>query len=715
MKTSSNNNNIESNNRVSQVVIDLRPEVKHHEGYGREKVADVYFRTQVRAYSRQVYGDYSQEAHEAAEKATAAYYSEVVELLKGEGWTLLNDYAKWHTCPELTKGDQYLYVHPDSISGEVTPADIDALEAKFKALTACEYRGTDNYGDIILTRSEADERMLYRETYTEGIAATVKECTTTKRSNLYKDRGDALGCIRSRIAIQNKRTDLTGHGTGYYRERKAVAGFVQEEYDRLLEAGYIKEATGQNGRTLCRWINKKEEKELTKARREAEKAEKERKAAERQERYEARCKDLEAEALAQMPYKVGDIVTSRYGETGRVIEMHPEITGDIDSPHLVYEYTGKPLVNVVILDTNGKRHCAHWSVYTLEPAPEIKAIDVLQVGTMVRMPGVIGGLRVEEIDRKGDRVICVDGCKERHTYKGLDYFTTTAEEICIPEWLRICQYFEMDESFGHTRVLCTDIEPCCDALWPVLIRWEDGEEKGGIYLTSALDALNRKAYYYSEYQKLGHQETRPQEWLKKTTNEKRATYYRACVELERMAGDGLPLVIRADGADTEANPWNALEKRVKTARVFHLGDRVKMHYPYQCNEVTGVINRIRFDEGSLSLGGWCTHYDIRFDEEYQRPNNFGGKDTGVGNISPERIELVERAEFCPEPASEWLQPGEKVAHYLDYGDGTGDWLIGNVTGYELCDDGTVIVIYGEYRTPLKGMVKYQPEMDEKAA
>ena len=229
------------------------------------------------------------------------------------------------------------------------------------------------------------------------------------------------------------------------------------------------------------------------------------------------------------------------------------------------------------------------------------------------------------------------------------------------------------------------------------------------------EALTLAPDYYSEYQKLGHQEQRPQEWLKKTTNEKRAAYYRACVELERLAGDGLPLVIRADSADLSVNPWNALEKRVKTARVFHLGDRVKMQYPYQCDEVTGTICGIRFGQGCTWLGGWCTHYDVRFDEEYQRPNNFGGKDTGVGMVSPERIELVERAEFCPEPASEWLQPGEKVAHYLDYGDGTGDWLTGNVTGYELCDDGTVMVIYGEYRTPLKNMVKYQPEMDEKTA
>jgi hypothetical protein len=240
----------------------------------------------------------------------------------------------------------------------------------------------------------------------------------------------------------------------------------------------------------------------------------------------------------------------------------------------------------------------------------------------------------------------------------------------------------------------------------------DVELNGGEFLREAFTVVPD---YYSEYQRLGHQEARPTVWLKKTTNEKRAAYYRACVELERLAGDGLPLVIRADSADLSVNPWNALEKRVKTARVFHLGDRVKMQYPYQCNEVTGTICGIQFGQGCTWLGGWCTHYDIRFDEEYQRPNNFGGKDVGVGMVSPERIELVERAEFCPEPAADWLQPGEKVAHYLDYGDGTGDWLTGNVTGYELCDDGTVIVIYGEYRTPLKNMVKYRYEMDHKTA
>lgn len=398
------------------------------------------------------------------------------------------------------------------------------------------------------------------------------------------------------------------------------------------------------------------------------------KAASKNERtlaYTARCKELEAEALAQMPYKVGDTVTSRYGDTGRVIEMHPEVTGDIDSPHLIYEYDGKPTVNVVILDTDGKRHCAHWSFFTLQETLEITEAEGVKVGDKVKHAW-------------SDEVATVTSIR-----KG--YWDASDGEV----WL-----FTLD--FGKDTM----------GEWKTVLGPFKMELNGGDFRREAFTVVPD---YYSEYQKLGHQEQRPQEWLNKTTNEKRAAYYRACVELERLAGDGLPLVIRADSADLSVNPWNALEKRVKTARVFHLGDRVKMQYPYQCDEVTGTICGIRFGQGCTWLGGWCTHYDVRFDEEYQRPNNFGGKDTGVGMVSPERIELVERAEFCPEPAADWLQPGEKVAHYLDYGDGTGDWLTGNVTGYELCDDGTVIVIYGEYRTPLKNMVKYRYEMDHKTA
>ena len=514
MATTVNNNNIESNNGMSQVVIDLRPQVKHQDGHGREVLADVHFRIDVQAYTANLY-TYTKEAREESEKACEAYYSEVVELLKAEGWTLRKEKFGVGDCPQMVKGTQYLYCHPQDISGEVDPADIETLEAKIKTLTTCKYYATDNYGDIIVTTSESDEKHLYRDTYADGLASIWQECTTTKRSNLYKDKAEAEHCVRRRICIANRRADLNDIGTGSYNMRTPLLQFLMEEYDRLLQAGYIKEAEGRNGRTLCRWINKKEEKELNKARREAEKAEKERKAA--------------------------------------TLEPASEITEQREQN------------DACISSAESRRDKANG---------QITEAEGVKVGDKVR-------------HNKHEEVATVTAIREAFVNRcdGYRYLYTL--------------------DFGQS------------VLGPFQV-----ELNGGEFLREAFTLIPD---YYSEYQKLGHQEARPQEWLKNTTNEKRATYYRACVELERMAGDGLPLVIRADGADAEANPWNALEKRVKTARVFHLGDRVKMHYPYQCNEVTGVINRIRFD------------------------------------------------------------------------------------------DGTVIVIYGEYRTPLKGMVKYQPEMDDKAA
>ena len=273
MKTSKNNiQGNENKNGMSQVIIDLRPQVKQQDGHGREVLADVHFRINVRAYSNNLH-TYTQEAREESNKAVTAFDREVVELLTAEGWTLKTENYCPGECPELVKGTQYLYCHPQDISGQVNPADIEALEAKIKAMTTCKFFTTDNYGDIIVTTSEADEKQLYRDTYADGLAAIWQEVTTTKRSNLYKDKGEAEHCVRRRICIANRRADLNDIGTGSYNMRSPLLQFLMEEYDRLLKAGYIKEAEGRNGRTLCRWINKKEEKELNKARREAEKAE----------------------------------------------------------------------------------------------------------------------------------------------------------------------------------------------------------------------------------------------------------------------------------------------------------------------------------------------------------------------------------------------------------------------------------------------------------
>lgn len=262
MNTNDLNMNV-NNNGMCQTVIDLSPKVKQQNGHGREVLADVHFRIDVHAYTANLY-NYTQEARKESGKACEAYYNEVVKMLKAEGWTLKNEKYGVGNCPQMVKGTQYLYCHPQDISGRVNPADIEQLEAKIKGLKACKYSNTDNYGNIIVTTSESDEKQLYRDTYPNGLDAIWKEVITTKRSNLYKDKRQAEICVRLRICIVNCRADLNEIGTGSYNMRTPLLQYIAEEYDRLLQAGYIKETEGQNGCTLCRWANKKEEKQLKK-------------------------------------------------------------------------------------------------------------------------------------------------------------------------------------------------------------------------------------------------------------------------------------------------------------------------------------------------------------------------------------------------------------------------------------------------------------------
>lgn len=868
MKTSSNNNNIERLRKITFIIC-----------------VPFYACT------------YKEKGTKRAEKGYLnrdKFFAEIVSILQADGWTLTTmgetlDCGK-STCPELTKGNEHIYCHPEELTGEVQDekafAEILKGAASFRIVKK-------EAGDIYVCADNDEGKQLYRDTYRDCIDEVIRDVVYLK-TNIYGGlKGDWIDLDSATRIIGERVFIATKSNNDEYNSVTVLREYVTEQLCRLQDAGRIEATTNKHGQTVIKWPD------------------------ERTLAYNARCKELEAEALAQMPYKVGDTVKSRDGVAGRVVEMHPEVTGDTDSPHLIYEYDGKPTVNVVILDADGKRHCAHWSFFTLQEASEITDVTFFTKGkkyrcikSVVMKKGgetafkagstyeqvcepthLVGWLRNEQGERHGwpQPVYIADEVKTwgtkpedidprlyfepvenvKETYKtgllvtdkkfGLDYeritgieegmntyIVTTATKIQVecmkhyrvmekaknehtvadlPEWVRPgavlmingtwkweevviveladgCVWYKKGnsvmgwtydhfislyvnhhyakvkeyapeptlEDIGKFRAVC-EAEGCTypgdvegtseyyrDALlaaaegqtvsyqfgncrfdckrnesgtWDVHAYDTDGEDTtfegrtasffGGMFndLFGTWGSGNlpdpdggNKTNYVLEYQRLGHQEARPQEWLKKTTNEKREAYYRACVELERMAGDGLPLVIRADSADLSVNPWNALDKRVKTARVFHLGDRVKVKDGN--SEVTGIVNGIRCNEGSLALGGWCTHYNIQWDKQYQYTTGYGTA-TGCGNIGPERIELIERAEFCPEPTADWLQPGEKVAHYLDYGDGTGDWLIGNVTGYELCDDGTVIVIYGEYRTPLKGMVKYQPEMDGKAA
>jgi len=319
-----------------------------------------------------------------------AFYSEVVKLLEAEGWHVEGDWQGAH-CPTMRKGAQSLYCHPQSLSGEVSPVECDRIGQVLMTGKTFLLRGIDDYGRIFLTASEEQERDLYRQNYQDGLSDVLREVLTTKRSNLYRDKGDALGNAYRRTAIENIRTDMEDKGSNYYYWRKAVTEFVDSEYDRLLQAGYIKEATGQNGRTLCRWINKKEEKELTKARREAEKAEKERKDQEWQE-------FLDREAEKQNSFAEGMRVTVPAcsltdGETFVIVTIRRKAADNGGNASLTVknETTGD------VRNINGSD--VQDILPPLEPASEITEAEGIKVGDRVwckhgKVMGTVTAIRI---------------------------------------------------------------------------------------------------------------------------------------------------------------------------------------------------------------------------------------------------------------------------------------------------------------------------------
>jgi len=249
---------------MQTISIDLSPQVRHYEAYGRQKLADVHFRIENKAYTISL-NDRSREAREAGEKAVQAFDDEVVELLKKDGWKLRSENYGPGSCPQLTKDAQYLYCHPHDISGSVNVEDVERLEKLFRSMKSCGYRWTDNYGDVIVTTSEADEYQLYLDYYPMGIATTMQHYLTTKRRDLYKDKGCVEHAVCNCIAIQNRRIDLDEIDCGSPHMRKPLCEFVVAEYDRLLKLGYIRESKALNGqRTLARWANKAEIREIEK-------------------------------------------------------------------------------------------------------------------------------------------------------------------------------------------------------------------------------------------------------------------------------------------------------------------------------------------------------------------------------------------------------------------------------------------------------------------
>ena len=251
---------------MENLIIDLSPKTEEfnpNAGNGRKVLRNVYFRVEVENYTDTFGYTKDQERVKKGHENTKKYFTEIVEMLQADGWELLDEeYKKEHSghCPQLKKGIQTLYCHPQSISGDIYAEEVTTLEAAFLTAKTFKHYHTDNYRNIIVCTSGEDEQKLYHEKHDEQINDIIKNYTTTKRCNLYKDRTQIEHYIADKIKIP-----VLIEGEFFHNKGVPHWQYIFDHVTRLIAEGWIKTATGRDNNTIIRWVNKAEEKALRKA------------------------------------------------------------------------------------------------------------------------------------------------------------------------------------------------------------------------------------------------------------------------------------------------------------------------------------------------------------------------------------------------------------------------------------------------------------------
>lgn len=255
----------ENPNGMNEIVIDMTPRQEPHDphrGFGREVLRNVYYRIEVPFYTYTFgYSDKYEKERQQGRENTRRYFDEVVAILQAAGWTLATE--EWRdehsgACPQLTKGNQELYCHPQDISGCVKPDEVDAVGRLFAGAKTFRHYKTDDYRDVIVTTSTADEMQLYHQTFDTTANQVLQELTTTKRRNLYKNEGSVWHCLFNRLSIDTKRTGEI------YNFDHVEQTYANDVIQKAKADGWLVTAKDCRDADIIRWVNKAEQREMEK-------------------------------------------------------------------------------------------------------------------------------------------------------------------------------------------------------------------------------------------------------------------------------------------------------------------------------------------------------------------------------------------------------------------------------------------------------------------
>lgn len=178
--------------------------------------------------------------HEQADR----FNDELISLLSPLGFTCERnpqEERRGH-CPQLARGIEWLYCHPQELSGWVVQDAIPAIESALQNGTTFTLRHIDTY-ETGMNYTEDEFRQALEAKHAD-IAANIRTRFTTKRSNLYTyisvldaiksgiQRAEPLYSFRSPLlAIENE--------------------FIRSVFDSMVASGDIVTIQSQ-GRTLYR-------------------------------------------------------------------------------------------------------------------------------------------------------------------------------------------------------------------------------------------------------------------------------------------------------------------------------------------------------------------------------------------------------------------------------------------------------------------------------
>lgn len=209
----------------------------------------VYFRIKTPSYLH--YDHYSGAFGFDTEEEHAAFYAEAAQIFSRLGWK--SEKEKIHIAHNYICGKAHLFVHPQSVSGDILKNDVKRVAEALNAASGFSVYCVDVYETRYDMPDEA--YMDYLRGKSDEIKTAVLAASKTKRRTLFYQVDDVARTIAHNVKLPRIGRNDGDHSMGYGFTSDFVEGIIRD----LISAGYLVESERVPG--MIRTINKTEQRQ----------------------------------------------------------------------------------------------------------------------------------------------------------------------------------------------------------------------------------------------------------------------------------------------------------------------------------------------------------------------------------------------------------------------------------------------------------------------